>query len=153
MKTLVLFFSQTGRTKAVAKGIAEALHANIAEITTTQRVIKPLQGGRWKKEDLPIISCTLENLDPFSEIILGGPVWAFNIAPPLLSLVTQKSWEGKKVFLFVTEAFMGGKRALSTLKKELHQKNAHIQKEKIFISLFKSLSHLREQGRKWALTR
>lgn len=153
MKTLVVFFSQTGRTKAVAEGIAEALHADIAEITTTQKVIKPLQGGKWKKEDLPTISFPIENFDSFSEIILGGPVWAFNIAPPLLSLVTQKSWEGKKVSLFVTEALMGGKRALRTIKKELHQKNAYIQKEKIFISLFKSLSNLREQGIKWALTK
>ena len=151
MSKLVVFFSQTGRTKAVAEGIAEELRVPIESITCPQGKarIKPLR-SHWQDSDLPVISSRLQNLDAFQEIILGGPVWAFNIAPPLLSFVKKMSWKGKKVILFITEAGMGGKRALRTVKEELEKQGAQVTAEKIFTSIFKSQRRLKEQGKEWA---
>jgi flavodoxin len=151
MSKLVVFFSQTGRTKAVAEGIAEELRVPIESITCPQGKarIKPLR-SHWRDSDLPVISSRIQNLDAFQEIILGGPVWAFNIAPPLLSFVQKMSWKGKKVILFITEAGMGGRRALKTLREALQERGAQIVAEKIFVSSFRSLKSLRARGKAWA---
>lgn len=153
MDTLVLFFSQTGKTRAVAEGVAEALGARLEAITLSEeaKVVKPL-GGRWTKDDLPPVSCRVENLDAFSRIILGGPVWAFNIAPPVLSLVTKMSWKGKSVAVFLTEFGMGGRRALRTLREALTREGAQVTEARIFSSAFKSRERLKEQGKAWAKT-
>lgn len=152
MSTLVCFFSQTGKTRAVAGGIAEALQASLSEITlvSKEKTVRPL-GSKWTDQDLPEISCHVKDLTPFQEVFLGGPVWAFNISPPVVSFVNQASpWQGKKVTLFVTEFGMAGRRALQTLRTLLEKKGAQIVTVKIFTSTFKSPQRLKEQGQKWA---
>ncbi|MEN3185788.1 MAG: hypothetical protein ABDK94_09490 [Atribacterota bacterium] len=151
MSTLICFFSQTGKTRAVAEGIAEALQATISEITLTSKgkAIRPL-GIKWTDQDLPEISCPVKDLTPFQEIFLGGPVWAFNVSPPVVSFINQaSSWKGKKVTLFVTEFGMAGRRALRTLRTLLEKKGARVVAGKIFTSPFKSPQRLKEQGKKW----
>ncbi|MGC8777733.1 MAG: flavodoxin family protein [Candidatus Caldatribacteriaceae bacterium] len=151
MDKLVIFFSQTGKTRAVAEGIAEVLGASLEAITLPQggKQISPLR-GKWTEDDLPPVVCQVESLDPFQEIVLGGPVWAFNIAPPLLSFVQKMSWNGKKVILFVTEFGMGGRRALQTVEEALQKKGAQVTEAKIFTSIFKAPQRLKEQGKQWA---
>ncbi len=153
MSTIVVFFSSTGRTRMVAQGIAEKLSAPLAEIRLTQPQAsspRPLR-THYTEADLPSISCEVTDFSPFSEIIFGGPVWAFNIAPPLLSFVRNTDLTGKTVHLFVTEFGMGGKRALRTLRKELEAKKVHLGQSKIFaLTFFKNASTLRSLGERWA---
>ncbi len=153
MSKIVVFFSQTGKTKSVAQGIAEKLKIPLAEIQVDRprnQSLRPLK-TKYTEADLPAISCTVNDFSPFSEIILGGPVWAFSITPPLVSFVKHTSLSGKTVHLFVTEFGMGGKRAMRILEHELQQQGARIGARKIFaLTVFKKAPLLRLQGERWA---
>lgn len=111
-RRIVVFFSRSGRTRAVAEGIARELGAFLEEIRLkkvknripTFAEIRSMQ----RKGELPGVHADFPAIGKFEEIILGGPVWGFDIAPPILSFVENINWSGKKVHLFVTEAGLGG---------------------------------------------
>lgn len=153
---VVVFFSRSGRTKAVAEGIARELGARLEEIRLKKvknRIPTPgMLERQLKRGELPAIHTDLPDLGKFDEIILGGPTWAFDIAPPVLSFVEGGNWSGKRVHLFVTEAIFGGQRALRHLRKVLESKGASIGKEKVFPTFLRNLKALQLRGREWAKT-
>jgi len=153
---MVVFFSRSGKTRAVAEGIARELGASLGEIRLkkvknripTFTEIRAMQ----KRGELPGIHTDFPDVEKCGEIILGGPVWGFNIAPPVLSFVESVTWSGKKVHLFVTEAGLGGGRALVHLERALKEKGAQIEKKRAFPTLLKGLKALQLTGRNWAKT-
>lgn len=153
---IVVVFSRSGRTRALAEGIARELGAQLEEIRLKKvknRIPTPgmiLRG--FKKGELPAIHTDFPDLGRFDEIVLGGPVWGFDIAPPVLSFIEHANWSGKKVHLFVSEAFLGGRRALARLKRILENKGAKVEKERAFPTLLKHPKTLQICGREWAKT-
>ncbi|MGQ9622795.1 MAG: flavodoxin family protein [Candidatus Caldatribacteriaceae bacterium] len=153
---IVVFFSRSGRTRAVAEGIARELGAPLGEILLKKiknRIptfveIRAMQ----KRGELPSIHTDFPDLGKFEEIILGGPVWGFDIAPPVLSLVESVTWSGKRVHLFVTEAGLGGGKALAHLERALKEKGAQVGRKQVFPTLLKGLKALQLTGRNWAKT-
>ncbi len=151
---IVVFFSRSGRTRAVAEGIARELGAFLEEIRLkkvknripTFAEIRSMQ----RKGELPGVHADFPAIGKFEEIILGGPVWGFDIAPPILSFVENINWSGKKVHLFVTEAGLGGGRTLAHLERILKKKGARIGKKRAFPTLLKGLKTLQRIGRNWA---
>ncbi len=149
-----MFFSRSGRTKAVAEGIARELEAHLEEIRLKKvknRIPTPgMLMKQSKRGELPAIHDDFPDLGKCDEVILGGPTWGFSIAPPVLSFVERVNWSGKKVHIFVTEAIFGGQFALRYLRKVLEKKGAQIGKEKVFPTLLRSLKALQLHGREWA---
>lgn len=150
----MVFFSWSGRTKAVAEGIARELEAHLEEIRLKKvknRIPTPgMLMRQSKKGELPAIHVDFPDLGKCDEVILGGPTWGFSIASPVLSFIERTNWSGKKVHIFVTEAIFGGQFALRYLRRSLEKKGAQIGKEKIFPTLFRSLKALQLRGREWA---
>lgn len=153
---IVVFFSHSGRTRAVAEGIARELGAHLEEIRLKKvKNSTPTPGmmlSRFRKGELPAIHTDFPDMGKFEEVILGGPVWGFNIDPPVLSFVESTHWSGKKVHLFVTGAGLGGRRALNYLRRVLEGKGAKIGKERAFPTFLRSLKALQVRGREWAKT-
>ncbi|MBC7217882.1 MAG: NAD(P)H-dependent oxidoreductase [Candidatus Caldatribacterium sp.] len=151
---IVVFFSRSGRTKAVAEGIARELGAPLEEIRLKKvknRIPTPgMIVRRFRKGELPAVHTDFPDMGRFDEVILGGPTWAFDIAPPVLSFVEHVNWSGKRVHLFATEAIFGGQRAIHHLRQVLEDKGAHVEKEKVFPTLFRSRKALQLKGRDWA---
>ncbi|MDI3524888.1 MAG: hypothetical protein PWP60_163 [Candidatus Atribacteria bacterium] len=154
MAKLVIFYSRSGRTKALASGIAQEMGAKTEEIRV-KKVKNRLPGamamtGAAKKGKLPPVYHESIAIEQFSEIFIGGPVWGGSAAPPVLSFIQDKDWKGKKVYTFVTCAFFGGKNALRQMKKALEERGASVLSEKDFRSLFKSKERLKSEGIQWA---
>lgn len=153
---MVVFFSRSGRTRAVAEGVARELGASLEEIRLKKmknRIptfieIRAMQ----RRGELPGIHTDFPDVGKFGEIVLGGPVWGFDIAPPVLSFVESVTWSGKKVHLFVTEAGLGGRKALAHLERVLKEKGAQIGKRRAFPTLLRGLKALQLMGRNWAKT-
>ncbi len=107
-KALVLYYSQTGSTQAVAQAIASALDADIEAV----EAVKPYDGdfgatiARCKEEMeagvLPEIAPIKADLDAYDVIFLGYPIWFGTMAPPVAKLVTELDMAGKKVVPFCT---------------------------------------------------
>lgn len=107
-RVLVLYYSQTDNTKAVAEQIATALGADIEEIVaveaydgdfdaTIQRCMHEREGGI-----LPEILPLMADIAGYDIVFLGFPVWFGTCAPPMLTCLGQIDLAGKKVVPFCT---------------------------------------------------
>jgi flavodoxin len=112
MKTLVIFYSYTGHTKAIAQKLAATLNAgaaadpsgggpaDIAEIRDARRpgMLKSFFVGcpaAIMRKSWPIIPLSA---DPaaYDKLILLAPIWANNV-PPAVNAFLEKLPEGKAV--------------------------------------------------------
>ena len=107
-KTLVLYYSLTGTTKAVAEEIAADLAADIEEITCVDpydtnfqaciaRCIQEREAGV-----LPEINPVKADLTQYDVVFIGYPVWFGTYAPPVTKWLEGVDLSGKKVVPFCT---------------------------------------------------
>lgn len=107
-KMLVLYYTQTSNTKAVATEIASRIGADIAEIlpvvpyendfkATIERGKKELDEGAF-----PEIQPLAVNVADYDVIFLGFPVWFGTYAPPVITFLNQADLSGKKIVPFCT---------------------------------------------------
>ena len=100
MKTLVIFYSYSGKTKMFAEKIAADESAEIVEIKDIKRpgklkaytagIFAAIKGKAWSIQPLGV------NLADYDRFILLAPVWANNPAPPFNAMLEQLP-EGKTV--------------------------------------------------------
>ena len=105
---LVLYYSQTGNTKAVANEMATRLGADVEEIVPVQLYDGDFQATieRGKKEldegAYPEIKSLNSNVADYDVIFIGYPVWFGTYAPPIATFLNQVDLSGKKVVPFCT---------------------------------------------------
>jgi len=112
MKTMVVYYSLTGKTRLVAQVIAEALKAPLVEITERRPIPMPFVyiGGsvaafmnRGRK-----INPVDVDLKQYERVFIGSPIWAYRPAPAVNSFIYQTNFGGRIVVPFFT---MGGDNA------------------------------------------
>ena len=107
-KVLVLYYSQTSNTKAVAEEIAKKLNADIEEVVPTtpyegdfqatiERSMKEREEGK-----VPEIKPIAADVAKYDVIFIGYPIWFGTYAPPIAALLDQIDLSGKKVVPFCT---------------------------------------------------
>ena len=107
-KVLVLYYSQSDNTKAVAQEISTALGADLEEIVpvepyngtydeTIQRCIRERE-----EEILPKIQPVLADVSAYDVVFIGYPIWFGTCALPMLSCLNEIDLSGKKVVPFCT---------------------------------------------------
>ena len=129
-KVLVLYYSQTSNTKAVAQEIATRLDADIEEIslvepydTAFQATIDRCKADR-EKGILPEIKPLKANIADYDWVFIGYPIWFGTYAPPIASLLEKVDLSGKWVVPFCT--FGSGGLESSTKDLAEKQPNAKI---------------------------
>ena len=117
-KVLVLYYSHSANTKAVAEEFANRLGADIEEILpvepygdTYQEVIERSRRER-ELEIAPRVQPLSHDVAAYDVIFLGYPVWFGTYALPVASLLNDINLNGKKVVPFCT--FGSGGLASST---------------------------------------
>lgn len=121
--TLVAYFSATGTTKAAAEKLAQAVDADLHEIQPEQpytdadldwRNQQSRSSVEMKdKSSRPAIKNKVENMDQYTTVYIGYPIWWY-IAPTIINtFVEQYNLEGKTVIPFFTS---GGSGAGETMK-------------------------------------
>lgn len=107
-KVLVLYYSQSDNTKAVAQEISTALGADLEEIVpvepyngtydeTIQRCIRERE-----EEILPKIQPVLADVSAYDVVFIGYPIWFGTCALPMLTCLGEIDLSGKKVVPFCT---------------------------------------------------
>lgn len=112
MKVSVVFYSHSGVTKRVSVAIAEELSA-LTDWQVETVELKPMKevaqgfgkyvwGGKqvFMKNKPELKSYHFD--DSADIVILGTPVWAFSISPPIRSFLKEHNLEGKQVFSYYT---------------------------------------------------
>lgn len=118
-KVLVVYYSATGSTKAVAGYIANALGADTFELTPA----KPYTSDDldWRNENsrvsreyadpslrtVELTSTTVEGWDSYDTVFIGYPIWWGIEAWPVDSFVRANDFTGKTVIPFCTSASLG----------------------------------------------
>ena len=107
-KVLVLYYSQTSNTKAVAEEIATKLGADIEAIeavtpydgdfnATIERCMKEREEGT-----VPEIKPLKADIAKYDVIFIGYPIWFGTYAPPVAAWLDKVDLSGKKVVPFCT---------------------------------------------------
>jgi len=119
-KTLILYYSKTGNTRAVCEALQKALDADLTEI-------KDLNNRQTRWGGISGMLITLlgwhTDIDPeqvdmtkYSLVILASPIWASKVAPALRTFIETNRFDGKKVVIFTTSG--------SFLEEKYQQKNS-----------------------------
>lgn len=108
MKTMVIYYSQTGQSKRIAEMAAEKLHADLAEIKT----VRTYDEDMWKADaqakaernagKFPELEGALPEITSYDTVILGGPVWGQTISNPMLAYMRKTDFSDKTVLSFWT---------------------------------------------------
>jgi flavodoxin len=130
MKTLVVYYSLTGKTKLVARTIAEALDAQLLEIKERRPVPWPFvyvsggframtnRGSRINRVDI--------DLRQYEQIFIGSPVWASSPAPAINSFVYQTDFEGRSVIPFFTMGGTTPEKAVANIKAKIEKSRGKV---------------------------
>ncbi len=110
MKTLVVYFSQTGNTEGIARKVAEATNADLEPLETTepytgdyQKIVAEAQDEVEHDFQRPIKPLRHQVKD-YDRIIVGTPTWWYKMASPVLTFLSANDFRGKVVVPFMTNA-------------------------------------------------
>jgi len=118
MKSLVVFYSLTGKTKLVSETIAEALQAKLVEVEE----VKPRRKGFVTYFTGGFAAITNKgskispinvDLNQYDTVFIGSPVWASRPAPAINSFIYANNFESQSIVPFFT---MGGHSSNKTLQ-------------------------------------
>ena len=105
MRRLVLYYSNTGNTQKVAKALADALGAELAEVRCPAYLqwFGPIAMA-WQifSRRLPTVESLVLPHSHYDLVVVGGPVWAAHAAPPIMSVLKRRSFDASALALFVT---------------------------------------------------
>jgi flavodoxin len=107
-KMLIIYYSHTGNTKYIAEKIKEKTGGDLFQIETvrtypsqysalTEEAKRELQEG-----DLPALKKGPPNMSSYDLILVGGPVWWYTVATPVMTFLRQADFAGKRVSAFCT---------------------------------------------------
>jgi flavodoxin len=123
VKTLVIFYSRTGRTRKVAEQLSALLGADKEELleSESRKGVKGfLMGGRdaWKG-NLSKLGSQQNDPATYDLTVLAGPVWAFTMCPAIRTYLQANCEKIKRAAFICTQGGSGAVRAFAEMEKAL----------------------------------
>ena len=119
MKPLVVFYSRTGTTKKVAESIVDSLKCDIEEIETKKSrkglIGYLLCGKEAILKKLAEINEPKKNASDYDLVIIGTPIWGWNVSSLIRSYITTYNKDFKKVAFFCTQGGSGAEKAFKEM--------------------------------------
>ena len=118
-KILVVYYSATGSTKAVAETIADTTGTDLFEITpvdpytsddlnwTDDNSRVSVEHNDESKRDVPLTKTTPDNWADYDTVFIGYPIWWGIAAWPVNNFVKGNDFSGKTVIPFCTSSSSG----------------------------------------------
>jgi flavodoxin len=126
MKILIAYYSRTGTTKKVAEILAQRLGADIEEIKdgVDRKGAKGylLCGKEATFKQLTTLEVCQNHPANYDLVILGSPIWSWNISSPIRTYLEQYNSEFTKIAFFCTMGGSGLERATKEVEKITNQK-------------------------------
>jgi len=124
-KILVAYYSKTGHTERVAKDMALAMGADLEKIIDKRRrhgFWGYLLGGRdGMKKRQTEIETLLKNPADYDLIIIGTPVWGWNMVPAIRTYVTTIRSDLKNYAWFVTSGNTAVEKIIKYVQEVINQ--------------------------------
>lgn len=125
MKTIIVYYSMEGNTEYAADKIAGLIGADTLRIYPKKAYpdkgfIKILWGGKSAiMSESPALEPYEFDASAYDRVIIGFPVWASCITPPIRTFIKENDLSGKSIAAFVCEAGNGGDKALEQLQETM----------------------------------
>jgi len=130
MKSLVVYYSMTGKTRLVAQVIAEAMNAKLVEIEERRPIPRPfvyLSGGfaaltnRGSK-----INPTDVDVRQYDRIFIGSPIWNSRPTPAINSFIYQTDLEGRSIIPFFTMRGDNSDNAVANITAKIEKSHGKV---------------------------
>jgi hypothetical protein len=121
MKTLIIYYSLSGRTRAVATVLTKELGADVEEIRC-KRYAPGFRGSvragydSWRGR-LPLIEPLSDTPSRYDLVLIGGPIWARHPATPVRTFLRQEASRLPGVAFFLTHGGSAAQRALHEMEQ------------------------------------
>jgi flavodoxin len=130
MKSLVAYYSLTGRTRLVAQAIAEALNASLVEIQERRPISMPfvyLSGGFRAFTNRGSKICPIDvDLKQYERMFIGSPIWASRPTPAVNSFIYQTDFEGRSAIPFFTMGGDSAEKALVNVTAKIEKRQGRV---------------------------
>lgn len=114
MKTLVVYYSQSGNTEKIAKRVAQVTGADLELLETVtpytgdyQKIVADAQEEVERDYQRPIKPLK-HNVQDYDRIVVGTPTWWYKMSSPVLTFLSTTDFHGKTVVPFMTNAGWAG---------------------------------------------
>lgn len=131
-KTLTVYFSKSGHTKAIAETIAREISSPLHEIITEKKypasyIMTILESRReFKHNEKPaLISPNIDDLASYHRIILGFPVWFFTCPMAVVSWLEHYDLSGKEIYPFCTSGGSSCAKATAKIREVCPASTVH----------------------------
>lgn len=133
MKTLVVYYSQSGNTEGIAQKVAKSLGADIEAIETVapykgnyQQIVSDAQDEVERDYQRPIRELK-HRVQDYDRIIVGTPTWWYKMASPVLTFLSTTDFTGKTVVPFMTNAGWPG-TVIKDMTRVAESRGAKVEK-------------------------
>lgn len=121
MRILIIYYSRDGHTKSVATELAQALGADLEEIVdqkSRRGIVGWLLGGRdaTRKRETQIAP-TKYNPAQYDLVVIGTPIWAWNMTPAVRAYLAQTKGKIKQAAFFCTQGGSGGEKTFGYMEE------------------------------------
>jgi flavodoxin len=131
MKTLIVYFSATGNTKAAAQQLAKEFNADLYEIMPEEPYTSADLDWRDKtsrstiemkdKSSRPAIKGRCENIADYDTVWIGFPVWWYTAPTIINTFIEAHDLSGKTLNVFATSGGSGVEGSAKDLKNAYPQ--------------------------------
>ena len=127
---LILYFSISGNTEAVANFIHDEVGGDIVKLETQETYpddyndLLDVAQEEQSENARPELSTTIDNLDDYDTIFLGYPIWWGDMPMAIYSFLDNYDLFGKTIAPFVTSGGSGLSGTPSNIKNE--EPNANV---------------------------
>ena len=123
---LVAYYSRSGKTKLAAEDIARRLNADTERImdkTDRSGLMGFLHAGRDAMRDIPTqIEKSEKDPSVYDTVVIGMPVWAGNITPPIKAYLVRHKDSFKQIAFFTTAFFEKPEKFIDKLENIIGKK-------------------------------
>jgi flavodoxin len=122
MATLVVYYSKTGNTKAVAASIARATGGELEELiergVNRAGVLGWLRSGRdGMRRRASTIESPKRDVKDYDTVFVGSPVWGWNLVPAVRSYLSSVDLAGKRLGFFCTMGSSGDRKTFDSMRQ------------------------------------
>ncbi|BBL62819.1 flavodoxin family protein [Methanobrevibacter arboriphilus] len=150
MKTIIIYFSESGKTRIVAKTLSESLNTDLIEIKDLKKrsgffgkVFSSVDAFRENKTE---ISPSNIDLSEYGLIYFGTPTWASNASPAIITLIDKCDLRGKDIVLFATMNGSGGRSAIERMSEKVQARGARVVESFTIKTKNKSVEKIEEDS-------
>jgi flavodoxin len=121
-RILVVYYSRTGTTRLVAEQVANALGADIEEVSDRANrmgrlgYFRSLFEGTFRRRSE--IGPPVHELETYDLVLLGSPVWTGSVSSPVRSFIRRHRDRMKAVGFFCTCGGWRGEQAVEQMARE-----------------------------------